>query len=285
MQINNKKIGYDFPCYIIGEIGINHNGYLNNALELIEEAKSAGFDAVKFQKRMVKKVYSSEELNMPRDSVFGKTNGDLKRGLEFGQKEYERINQKCKEINIDWFASCWDEESVDFIEKFDPPCHKIASPLLVNFPLFKKVAKINKPIILSTGMSNIFEINKAVKICKRNLLIIMQCTSSYPCDIAEINLRCIKDFQRRYDGVIIGYSGHENGILPTIAAVAMGASVIERHITLDKNQWGSDQKISLNPREFSQMIKDVRDIEQCLGDGYKKVYQSELPTKRKLRKT
>jgi N-acetylneuraminate synthase len=283
LQIGKKKLGHGEPCYIIAEIGINHNGDIDIAKRLISVAVAAGCDAVKFQKRTVDIVYSAEELAKPRESPFGATNGDLKRGLEFGREDYEDIDAYCKAVRIDWFASCWDEDSVDFIERFDPPCYKIASASLTDDRLLRHTRATGKPVILSTGMSTIEEIDHAVDVLGRDNLVLLHACSTYPALYEELNLRVIPVLKERYQ-VPVGYSGHETGIPSTVAAVVMGACCVERHITLDRAMWGSDQAASLEPNGISRVVRDIRLIEQSLGDGVKRVYEREYPIIKKLRR-
>ena len=237
VRIGDKVIGDGHPCFIIAEIGINHNGSVELAKKMIDIASATGCDAVKFQKRTVDVVYTKEELARERKSIFGNTNGDLKRGLEFGKKEYKEIDKYCKKKNIIWFASCWDEGSVDFIEQFNPPCYKIASASLTDDKLLKYTKSKKKPIILSTGMSTMKQIRHAVEVLGERNLIIMHCTSTYPSDADETNLRVIQTFKKEFN-CPIGYSGHERGITPSIIAAALGANAVERHITTDRTNWG-----------------------------------------------
>ena len=283
ITIKNKKIGDGFPCFIIAEIGINHNGSVDLAKKMIDIAVTTGCDAVKFQKRTIDVVYTAEELAKERKSVFGNTNGDLKRGLEFGLKEYKEIDKYCKEKGILWFASCWDEHSVDFIEQFNPPCYKIASASLTDDNLLKYTKSKGKPIILSTGMSTMEEINHAVSILGEDNLIIMHCTSTYPSNSDEMNLKVIQTFKKEFS-CPIGYSGHERGITPSVIAVALGANVVERHITTDRTNWGSDQAASLETSGLYHMVRDIRQTPVLLGDGKKIVYPRELPIIDKLRR-
>ena len=283
ITIKNKKIGDGFPCFIIAEIGINHNGSVDLAKKMIDIAVTTGCDAVKFQKRTIDVVYTQEELAKERKSVFGNTNGDLKRGLEFGLKEYKEIDKYCKEKGILWFASCWDEHSVDFIEQFNPPCYKIASASLTDDNLLKYTKSKGKPIILSTGMSTMEEINHAVSILGEDNLIIMHCTSTYPSNSDEMNLKVIQTFKKEFS-CPIGYSGHERGITPSVIAVALGANVVERHITTDRTNWGSDQAASLETSGLYHMVRDIRQTPILLGDGVKVVYPRELPIIEKLRR-
>ena len=283
VKIGQKRVGHSQQCYIIAEIGINHNGDIDLAKRLISVAVAAGCDAVKFQKRTVDIVYTPEELAKPRESPFGNTNGDLKRALEFGQEEYEDIDAYCKAVQIDWFASCWDEQSVDFIERFKPPCYKIASASLTDDNLLRHTRATGKPIILSTGMSTLEEIDHAVDVLGKNDLILLHACSTYPAFYEELNLRAIPNLQKRY-GVPVGYSGHETGIPSTVAAVVLGACCVERHITLDRAMWGSDHAASLEPNGITRVVRDIRLIEQSLGDGEKRVYEREYPIIKKLRR-
>ncbi len=283
VKIGNKKVGFGEPVFIIAEIGINHNGSLNTAKKLINIAHLFGCDAVKFQKRTIEKVYSKEELLMPRQSVFGETNGDLKRGLEFGYEEYKEIDKYCKELGIYWFASVWDEDSVDFLEKFNVCAHKIPSACITDINLLKHVKKTNKPIFLSTGMSTMDEIDNAVKILGEDNIVLFHCTSTYPTQNNEINLKVIQTFKDRFS-CPIGYSGHEKGIVPSTIAAVMGACAVERHITLDRTMWGSDQAASLEPEGLRKLVRDIRNVKDFMGDGIKRVYDSELPIKKKLRR-
>lgn len=283
VKIGEHIIGDGHPCFIIAEIGINHNGDINIAKKLIDIAVMTGCDAVKFQKRTVDVVYTKEELAKERPSVFGETNGDLKRGLEFGLEQYKQIDAYCKMRNILWFASCWDEEAVDFIDQFDVPCYKIASASLTDDNLLKHTKSKNKPILLSTGMSTIEQIEHAVNILGLDNLVIHHCTSTYPSEHIELNLRVIETFRQKYD-CPIGYSGHEKGVTPSIIAAVMGANSVERHITTDRTLWGSDHAASLEPNGLFRMIRDIRQVPVLLGDGVKKVYDSEVPIIKKLRR-
>lgn len=283
VTIKNKKIGDGFPCFIIAEIGINHNGSLDLAKKMIDIAVTTGCDAVKFQKRTIDVVYTPEELAKERKSVFGNTNGDLKRGLEFGVKEYKEIDRYCKEKGILWFASCWDEDSVDFMERFNPPCYKIASASITDDNLLKYTKSKGKPIFLSTGMSTMEEIRHAISILGEDNLVIMHCTSTYPSNSDEMNLRVIETFKKEFS-CPIGYSGHERGITPSVLAVALGANAVERHITTDRTNWGSDQAASLETAGLYHMVRDIRQTPILLGDGIKVVYPRELPIIDKLRR-
>ncbi|MFH1616601.1 MAG: N-acetylneuraminate synthase family protein [Planctomycetota bacterium] len=276
-------IGDGERVFIIAEIGINHNGDLSIAEKLIDIAHKSGCDAVKFQKRTVDVVYTAEELTKFRESPFGDTNGDLKRGLEFGQAEYEAIDDYCREKGITWFASCWDEGSVDFIDQFDPPCYKIASACLTDDDLLEYTRKKGKPILLSTGMSTVDEIDHAVDVLGKDDLVIYHCTSTYPARNEELNLQVIKTLKAHYN-VPVGYSGHEVGVSPSLMAVCAGACSVERHITLNRAMWGSDQAASLEPQGLERMVRDIRLWPTVCGDGKKVMYESERPIAEKLRR-
>jgi N-acetylneuraminate synthase len=285
IKIGGIPVGSEHPCFIIAEIGINHNGDLELARKLIELAEAAGCQAVKFQKRTVDVVYTPEELAKPRESPFGDTNGKLKYGLEFGKKEYAEIDRCCKEHEILWLASCWDEGSVDFIDQFDVPAYKIASASLTDDGLLKhtKARAKGRPLLLSTGMSTLEQIDHAVQVLGKDNLILLHTTSTYPATMEELNLKTIGTLRQRY-GVPIGYSGHESGIVSSAAAVALGACVVERHITMDRAMWGSDQAASLGPSGLMKVVQYVRDVEKSMGDGVKRVIDREVPNMKKLRR-
>ena len=283
VQIGSYLVGSGHPCFIVAEIEINHNGSLEIAKKLIDAAILTGCNAVKFQKRTLDVVYTAEELAKPRENPFGPTNGDLKRGLEFDQQAYEQIDQYCREKGILWFVSCWDEKSVDFMEQFNPPCYKIASASLTDDNLLRQHRRYDRPIILSTGMSSVEEIDHAVEVLGKENLVILHCTSTYPSQVEELNLSAIETLRQRYD-VPIGYSGHEVGLAPSVGAAALGACMIERHITLDRAMWGSDQAASVEWQGFWRLVKDIRALEKALGDGVKRVYPSEIPVLTKLRR-
>lgn len=283
IRIGQRLVGRDQPCFIVAEIGINHNGNISIARKLISAAVLSNCDAVKFQKRTVNTVYTPEELARPRESPFGRTNGDLKYGLEFGIARYRAIDEYCRMHNMLWFASCWDEASVDFIEQFNPPCYKIASACLTDDDLLRHHRRFHRPIILSTGMSSLSEIDHAVEVLGTDELIIMQSTSAYPTRAEELNLNAIHSLRERYR-LPVGYSSHEVGLATTLAAAALGACMIERHITLDRTTWGSDQAAALEPHEFVRLNRDIREIESAMGNGVKRVYESEIPIMRKLRR-
>jgi N-acetylneuraminate synthase len=283
VQIGNKLVGAGQPCYIIAEIGINHNGDIDLAKRLISVAVAAGCDAVKFQKRTVEVVYTAEELAKPRENPFGTTNGDLKYGLEFEEDEYKEIDAFCKSVKIPWFVSPWDEGAVDFMEQFDTPVYKIASASLTDDHLLKHVRKTGKPVVASTGMSTYAEIDHAVGVLGKENLVLMHTTSTYPANYDELNLRAIPTMAEKY-GVPIGYSGHETGIPTSVAARVLGACTVERHITMDRAMWGSDQSASLEPNGISRLVRDIRLVEQSMGDGIKRVFEREVPIIKKLRR-
>lgn len=283
VKIGNKLVGAGQPCYVIAEIGINHNGDVDLAKRLISVAVAAGCDAVKFQKRTIDVVYTAKELAMPRPNPFGETNGDLKHGLEFEAEDFAEIDTFCKSVKIPWFVSPWDEGSVDFMEQFDTPVYKIASASLTDDNLLKHIRKTGKPIIASTGMSTYDEIDHAVAILGTDDLILMHTTSTYPAKYEQLNLRAIPTMAERYH-LPIGYSGHETGIPTSVAAAVLGACCVERHITMDRAMWGSDQSASLEPNGISRLVRDIRLCEQSMGDGIKRVYDEEVPVMKKLRR-
>ena len=283
IRLGSKVVGPGRPCYVVAEIGINHNGDIDLAKKLINVALGADCDAVKFQKRTINVVYTPEELAKPRESPFGNTNGDLKRGLEFEQEEYEEIDRYCREVKIDWFASCWDEASVDFIAQFRVPCYKIASASLTDDNLLRHTRAVGKPIVLSTGMSTLQEIDRAVDVLGKKDLILLHACSTYPAYYEELNLSVINVLRERY-GVPVGYSGHETGLPSSVAAAVLGACVVERHITLDRSMWGSDHAASLEPNGITRLVRDIRLIEKSKGDGVKRVLEREQPIIKKLRR-
>ena len=283
VNIGGRMVGDGEPCYVVAEIGINHNGDLELARRMVSAALLAGCDAVKFQKRTVDVVYTPEELAKPRENPFGPTNGDLKRGLEFGQDAYAEVHRYCRQHKLAWFASCWDEASVDFMEQFEPPCYKIASASLTDDALLRHHRRYGRPVILSTGMSTLEQIDHAVEVLGTHDLVLMHATSTYPSRSEELNLTAIPRLRERY-GVPVGYSGHEVGLSTTVAAAALGACMVERHLTLDRAMWGSDQAASVEPHGFSRLVRDVHTVRAAMGDGIKRVYASEVPVMQKLRR-
>ncbi len=283
IKLGNILVGDGHPCYVIAEIGINHNGDLDIAKKLIDVAAISGCQAVKFQKRTVEVVYTAEELARPRESPFGATNGDLKYGLEFGLEQYREIDRYCKEKGIAWFASCWDEVSVDFIDQFNVPCYKVASASLTDDGLLRHTRAKKRPILLSTGMTNLEQIDHAVEVLGKQDLILLHTCSTYPAEYGELNLRAITTLRERY-GVPVGYSGHETGLSTSIATIPLGACMVERHITLDRAMWGSDQAASVEPQGFMRLVRDIRLVEMALGDGVKRVIEREVPIMKKLRR-
>jgi len=283
VQIAGRTVGSGNPCFVVAEIGINHNGDIGIAKKLIDVAAACGCNAVKFQKRTVEVVFSAEELQRPRESPFGDTNGELKRGLEFGKAQYQQIDAHCKAKGIPWFASPWDEASVDFLEQFDVPCHKVASASLTDDGLLRHIRKTRKPVILSTGMSTMAQIDHAVEVLGRHDLVVLHATSTYPAQYDELNLKVIPVLAQRFK-VPVGYSGHETGLASTVASVALGASMVERHLTLDRAMWGSDQAASLEPNGMQRLMRDIRLVETSFGDGIKRLLDREVPIMEKLRR-
>jgi len=283
MKLGNFIVGEGNPVFIIAEIGINHNGDIKIAKDLINAAKEAGCNAVKFQKRTVNVVYTKEELANPRENPFGTTNGDLKHGLELSHDDYAEINNYCKELDIVWFASPWDEQSVDFLEELNVPCYKIAAAGLTDAGLLKRIKETKKPVLMSTGMSNIDEIDKAVAILDKSNLLLFHCTSLYPPPPDKINLNAIHTLAERY-GVPVGYSGHEFDTLISSVAVGIGAVAVERHFTLDREMWGSDHKASINPAEMTELVNNIRTVEQAMGSRDIYCLPEEEPIKQKLRR-
>lgn len=270
--------------YVIAEIGINHNGSLDIARRLIDEAKKAGANAVKFQKRTIEAVYTEEELAKPRESPFGTSNGDLKRHLEFGSEDYDRIAAYCHAAGIDWSASCWDTASTQFIAHYHPPWLKIPSALITKTKLLDAYAKTGIPLYLSTGMSTQEEVERAMgRLLFHGCDVTpLACTSTYPCPPAELNLLYIRTLLGLYGKA--GFSSHCVSPWPVIGAVALGACVVEAHLTLDRTMFGSDQAASLEPKAFAKMVEEIRTLEEALGTGEKVVYPSEEPVKAKLRR-
>ncbi|WP_268544123.1 N-acetylneuraminate synthase family protein [Candidatus Nitrosotenuis cloacae] len=271
--------------FITAEIGINHNGDIEIAKKLIDVAKEAGCDAVKFQKRTVEKVYSKEVLDAPRDSPWGTTTRDQKIGLEFNEQQYDTINDYCNTKGIEWYASAWDIDSQIFLRKYKLKHNKVASAMLTHRKLLETIAEEKKYTFISTGMSTMDEIRQAVEIFRKHgcPFELQHSNSSYPMNPDEANLRCIETLRKEFN-CNVGYSGHEAiGYTICITAVAMGATSIERHITLDRTMYGSDQAASLEPSGLMRLVRDIRLIDKILGDGIKKVWPSEMPVMKKLR--
>lgn len=284
VAIGANLVGPGQKTYIIAEIGINHNGEVEIAKRLINVAAKAGCDAVKFQKRYPPSSTPLAQRDIERDTPWGRMKYiDYRMRMEFDLQQYRILDHHCREQGLQWFASCWDLESIDFMEQFTPPCYKIASATLTDHALLRKLKETGRPIILSTGMSTTDEINKAVALLNRDNLLLAHSTSTYPCPVDQLNLRVIQTLQTQYL-CPVGYSGHEVGLATTWAAVAMGACFVERHITLDRTLWGSDQAASVEPGGLERLVKNIRDIELALGDGIKKVYDSELIAINRLRK-
>jgi N-acetylneuraminate synthase len=285
VEIGGRRVGGAEPVLVIAEIGINHNGSLDMARKLIDGAYLAGAQAVKFQKRTPERCVPKEQWHLERDTPWGRIPYiEYRRRMEFGDAEFAAIDRHCRERGILWFASCWDRQAVDFIERYQPPCYKIASASLTDHDLLRKVRSTGRPVILSTGMSTAAEIDEAVNLLGRHDLLIAHSTSTYPCPPGDLNLRMIETLRRLYPECPVGYSGHETGLAPTWAAVALGAAFVERHITLDRALWGSDQAASVEIGGFLRLVSNIRDIEKALGDGIKRVYEGELAAIAKLRR-
>lgn len=285
LKVGNKFIGEGEPVYIIAEVGINHNGSLELAKKLIDGAVYAGCNAVKFQKRTPEICVPKDQWNIERDTPWGRiTYLEYRRKVEFGFSEYKIIDNYCRINGIEWFASPWDVPSIDFLEQFNPVAYKVASASITDLEMLDRLRTTGKPIFLSTGMSTMEEIEEAIATVGTDNLMVAQSTSTYPCRLEELNLKVIRTLKEKFPSVPIGYSGHETGLAPTLAAVALGASFVERHITLDRAMWGTDQAASVEITGMCRLIKDIRDIEKALGDGVKKVYESELSNIKKLRR-
>lgn len=284
IMVGSRKLGESHPTFIVAEIGINHNGSVDIAKSLIDVAAKNGVDAVKFQKRTPELCVPPDQQKHMRETPWGYiTYLDYRYKVEFGVNEYREIDRHCKQRNIPWFASVWDEPSVDFLQQFDPICIKIPSASLTDKNLLHHARATGKPVILSTGMSTMQQIKEAVALLGENNLLITHATSTYPCDPSELNLRMIRTLLETFS-CPIGYSGHEVGLIPTVVAVSMGASMVERHITLDRAMWGSDQAASVEPGGLERLVKYIRVTEASLGDGVKRVYESELPSLKRLRR-
>ncbi|ARM31034.1 N-acetylneuraminate synthase family protein [Prosthecochloris sp. HL-130-GSB] len=285
VEIAGIPVGHGHRVFIIGEIGINHNGSMDVARKLIDGAAEAGCDAVKFQKRTPELCVPREQWDIERDTPWGRMRYiDYRYKVEFDEEQYREIDSYCRQQGILWFASCWDEKAVAFMESFSPPCYKVSSASLTDRALLGAVRQTGRPVILSTGMSTLDEIDDAVDLLGRQRLLLAHTNSSYPCPVGELNLKMIPSLQKMYPDVPVGYSGHEVGLATTWAAVALGAVFVERHITLDRAMWGSDQAASVEISGLKRLVSDIRDIEKALGDGVKRLYDGELAARKKLRR-
>ena len=285
IKIGNTEIGAGQPVYIVGEIGINHNGDIEVVKKLVDIAASTGLNAVKFQKRTPELCVPRDQWDIERDTPWGVMKYiDYRYKVEFDESEYQEISDYCAAKGVDWFASPWDEEAVDFLEKFDIPCYKIASASITDIAMLEKIRSIGRPVIMSTGMSTMDEIRAGVHALGHDNLLICHSTSAYPCNPTELNLKMIGTLAKEFD-VPIGYSGHEIGLSTTVAATVLGACLVERHVTLSRAMWGSDQAASVEPQGVAQLVRDIRVVEAAMGDGVKKVYDSEIGVMQKLRRT
>jgi N-acetylneuraminate synthase len=285
VRIGRSVVGNEYPVYVIGEIGLNHNGDVEIAKRLIDVAVDAGAQAVKFQKRTPEIATPEHMRDVPRETPWGTMSYlDYRRRVEFGEAEYLEIATYALRSGIDWFASPWDVPSVEFLEGLDVVAHKVASASVTDLALLDAIARTSKPVILSTGMSTLDEIDRAVETLGTDRLVMLHATSSYPMPPEEANLRTIETLRGRYPGVPIGYSGHERGLQISLAAVALGAVAVERHITLDRAMWGSDQAASLEPTGFEHLVRDIRVIGEAMGDGVKRVFPGEEAPRAKLRR-
>jgi len=284
VKIGNDWVGDEYPVYIVGEVGINHNGDIEIAKKLIEAAHFAGMNAVKFQKRTPEICVPKEQQAQMRETPWGYISYlDYRYKVEFDANQYQQIAELSNRKGITWFVSVWDELSVDFMEEFDPACYKVPSASLTDLPLLRKLRSTGRPIILSTGMSTFQQIKHAVDEIGTDNLVITHATSAYPCAPEELNLKMIQTLKNEFD-CPIGYSGHEVGLVPSAIAVALGACLVERHITLDRAMWGSDQAASVEPQGMEKLVKYIRVTEKSMGDGVKHVYDSEKSSMEKLRR-
>ena len=284
IELGDRLVCDGHPTYIVAEIGINHNGDLETAKRMIDASMLAGVDAVKFQKRTPELCVPPDQQGKMRETPWGYVSYlEYRHKVEFGEEAYRAIDAYCRERRLTWFVSVWDEPSVDFMRPFEPVCYKIPSASLTDHGLLRRARDTGRPVVLSTGMSTMQQIDSAVKVLGTENLIINHATSTYPCEPRELNLRTISTLRERFP-CPIGYSGHEVGLIPTVAAVTLGACMVERHITLDRAMWGSDQAASIEPGGFQRLVKYLRVTEQALGDGVKRVYDSEQASLRKLRR-
>ena len=285
IKIGDRLVGDGHPAYLIAEIGINHNGDLGIAKQMIDAAVHAGVNAVKFQKRTPDIATPPDQRTQMRETPWGYiTYLEYRHKVEFNEEQYCEIERYCKEKGITWLVSVWDQPSVDFMEKFDTPAYKIPSASLTDYELIRKARATGKPLILSTGMSTMDEIRRGVEIAGEKDLVLMHCTSTYPCEPEELNLKMVDTLRREFPNIPIGYSGHEVGLVPSAVAVALGACMVERHLTLDRAMWGTDQAASVEPWGFETLVKYIRVTQRSIGDGVKKVYESEQPSLKKLRR-
>lgn len=284
IRIGSTQVGPGQPVYIVGEIGINHNGDVDVVKKLIDVAADTGLNAVKFQKRTPELCVPRDQWDIERDTPWGVMKYiDYRYKVEFNEAEYQEISDYCASKGVDWFASPWDEEAVDFLEGFDTLCYKIASASVTDIPLLEKIRATGRPVIMSSGMSTMDEIRAGANALGMDNLLICHSTSAYPCDLSELNLNMIKTLAEEFD-VPIGYSGHETGLATSVVATVLGACLVERHITLDRAMWGSDQSASVEPQGVARLVRDIRAAESALGDGVKRVYDSELGQLQKLRR-
>ena len=285
IKIGNRLVGDGHPAYIIAEIGINHNGDLGIAKQMIDAAVHARVDAVKFQKRTPDIATPVEQQNQMRETPWGYISYlEYRYKVEFNEEQYHEIDCYCQEKGIAWLVSVWDQPSVDFMEQFSTPAYKIPSASLTDWALIRKARATGKPLILSSGMSTMEQIRKGVELAGEKDLVLMHCTSTYPCEPEELNLKMVETLRREFPEIPVGYSGHEVGLVPSAVAVALGACMVERHLTLDRAMWGSDQAASVEPGGFERLVKYIRVSEAALGDGVKKVYPSEQTSLKRLRR-
>jgi N-acetylneuraminate synthase len=285
IKLGDRLVGDGQRAFVIAEIGINHNGDLGIAKQMIDAAVHAGVDAVKFQKRTPEIATPPDQKAQMRETPWGYiTYLEYRYKVEFDEGQYCEIERYCKEKGMTWLVSVWDQPSVEFMEKFDTPAYKIPSASLIDHNLIRKARATGKPLILSTGMSTMEQIRRSVEVAGEDNLVLMHCTSTYPCEPEELNLKMVETLRREFPNTPIGYSGHEVGLVPSAVAVALGACMVERHLTLDRAMWGTDQAASVEPGGFERLVKYIRVSEAALGDGVKKVYASEQPSLKKLRR-
>jgi len=284
-RLGDRLVGGNQPVFITAEIGINHNGELANAFALIDQAAAAGCDAVKFQKRTPEICTPRDQWDVERDTPWGRmTYIDYRHRVEFDESDYRAIDAHARDRGIAWFASPWDVESVDFLEQFDVPAHKVASASLTDDELLRRLRATGRTVILSTGMSTPRQIRHAVEVLGSDNIVLLHATSTYPAKPTELNLRMIHTLQAEFPNVPIGYSGHETGLQTTVAAAALGAVFVERHVTLDRAMWGSDQSASIEPQGLHRLVRDIRVVSEALGDGVKQIYEGERAAMKKLRR-